>query len=190
MKAQDKILTKSRIGKRPIALPDNVELKIENNYVSVKGKLGELKRKVNKAVSIEVDQENKEINVNLNQNDKEGKALHGLWRSLLSNMVHGVAFGFEKTLALVGVGYRAAVAGSKLTLNVGYSNPVEFNVPKDLNVEVQNQTEINIKGIDKDLIGVTASKIRAIRPPEPYKQKGIRYKDEYVAKKEGKTGAK
>jgi large subunit ribosomal protein L6 len=177
----------SRIGKLPIKLPDGVTVGVEaDGTVAVKGKLGELKSKFNKEIVIK--NEEGTITVERPSDEKVHRALHGLTRALLSNMVTGVSAGFSKQLDIVGVGYRAQLAGKKLVLGLGYSHPVEVEAPEGITFEVPAPTIIIIRGIDKQHVGQVAANIRAKRPPEPYKGKGIRYHDEYVRRKVGKTG--
>ena len=177
----------SRIGKQPIKLPDGVTVGIEaDGTVAVKGKLGELKSKFNKDIVIK--NEEGTLTVERPSDAKEHRALHGLTRALLANMVNGVSEGFSKQLDIVGVGYRAQLSGKKLVLGLGYSHPVEVDAPEGITFEVPAPTTIVIKGIDKQNVGQVAANIRAKRPPEPYKGKGIRYHDEYVRRKVGKTG--
>jgi large subunit ribosomal protein L6 len=178
----------SRIGKMPVKIPQGVEVTVEGNQVMVKGPKGSMSRKFHKDMVVKA--ENSEIIVERPSEDKSHRALHGLTRSLINNMVAGVVGGFEKRLVLEGVGYRAAKQGNKLVLTVGYSHPVEFDPPQGIEFEVPAPNRILIKGIDKDLVGQIAANIRAVREPEPYKGKGIRYENEVVRRKEGKTGAK
>lgn len=179
----------SRIGRMPIAVPAGVTVDIaENNKVTVKGPKGELTRVLPEAMDIKKDGE--EIVVTRPNDLKKNKALHGLTRTLIYNMVIGVTEGYEKVLEVNGVGYRAQKQGKKLVLSLGYSHPVEMEDPEGLTVEVPNQTELIVKGIDKQLVGNYAAKIRDWRKPEPYKGKGIRYAGEVVRRKEGKTGKK
>ncbi len=176
----------SRIGNMPIDLPKGVEIKVDdNNLVTVKGALGELSEKIDSAMIIE--QNNGVLTVNRPNDLKRNKALHGLSRSLIANMVEGVTNGYEKRLEIIGVGYRANKKGKVLDLQLGYSHPVEMTDPEGITTETPSQTEIVVKGISKQLVGNYAAKIRDLRLPEPYKGKGIRYKGEYVARKEGKT---
>ncbi|MED4402174.1 50S ribosomal protein L6 [Metabacillus fastidiosus] len=176
----------SRIGKKPIEIPSGVTITIsDDNHVSVKGPKGELTRSFNPDMKIVV--EDNVLTVSRPSETKEHRALHGTTRSLLGNMVEGVSKGFERGLELIGVGYRASKSGNKLVLNVGYSHPVEI-VPEDgVEIEVPSQTKIVVKGTDKERVGAIASNIRQVRPPEPYKGKGIRYEGEHVRRKEGKT---
>ena len=177
----------SRIGKKPIEVPADVTVTIaDGNFVTVKGPKGELTNTFNSDIKIE--QEANVITLVRPSESKEHRSIHGTTRSLLDNMVTGVSKGFEKTLELVGVGYRASLQGTKLVLNVGYSHPVEFTPEEGVQIEVPENTKIKITGIDKERVGALASTIRQVRPPEPYKGKGIRYQGEKVRSKEGKTG--
>ena len=177
----------SRIGKMPVAIPEGVQVTVENNKVTVKGPKGSLSREFHNDIIIKTEDSN--IIVERPSDQKNHRALHGLTRSLINNMIAGVVGGFQKVLVLEGVGYRAALQGKKLTLTVGYSHPVEFEPPEGTEFEVPAPNRIIVKGIDKELVGQIAANIRAVREPEPYKGKGIRYEDEVVRRKEGKTGA-
>ena len=174
----------SRIGKQPISVPDGVNVSIEAELVSVKGPKGELEERVSRDIA--VAQENGEIVVTRSTNRGEHRALHGLTRSLIANMVEGVTNGFEKRLEIQGVGYRANLQGKKLVLALGYSHPVELDAPDGIDFEVPQPTRIVVRGISKQVVGEVAANIRKQRPPEPYKGKGIRYEGEYVARKVGK----
>lgn len=177
----------SRIGKKPIEIPAGVTVTVaDNNVVTVKGPKGELTREFNKDMNISI--EDNVITVTRPSDSKEHRTIHGTTRANLANMVEGVSKGFEKTLELIGVGYRAQKQGNKLVLNVGYSHPVEFTPEAGLEIEVPTTTKIIVKGFDKEKVGALAANIRQVRPPEPYKGKGIRYEGEYVRRKEGKTG--
>ncbi|EHL76496.1 MULTISPECIES: 50S ribosomal protein L6 [Bacillus] len=176
----------SRIGKKPIEIPSGVTVTVEKNTVTVKGPKGSLTRTFNPDLNIEVGE--KEIIVTRPSDSKEHRALHGTTRALLANMVEGVSKGFEKSLELIGVGYRAQKQGKKLVLNVGYSHPVEIEPEEGIEIEVPSNTKIVVKGVSKERVGALAANIRDVRPPEPYKGKGIRYEGEYVRRKEGKTG--
>ncbi|AOV06532.1 50S ribosomal protein L6 [Sporosarcina ureilytica] len=177
----------SRIGKKPIEVPADVTVTIaEGNFVTVKGPKGELSNQLNEEIKIE--QEGNVITLVRPSESKEHRSIHGTTRSLLDNMVTGVSKGFERSLQLVGVGYRAQLQGKKLVLNVGYSHPVEFTPEEGIEIEVPENTKITIRGIDKERVGALASNIRQVRPPEPYKGKGVRYQGERVRSKEGKTG--
>ena len=178
----------SRIGREPITIPAGVEVTVgAENLVTVKGALGTLTEKMPAALTINVDAG--VLTVTRPSDDKEMRALHGLCRALLNNMVTGVTAGFSKTLLMEGVGYRAQAAGNKLTLNVGFSHPVEIE-GKDVTFETPAPTTIVIKGIDKQAVGQVAAEIRSIRKPEPYLGKGIRYENEHIRRKEGKAGKK
>lgn len=179
----------SRIGKLPVAIPAGVEVKVDNNnLVSVKGPKGELQEQVSNLIKIEIN--DGELTVTRERDSKEHRAQHGLARTLIFNMVEGVTNGFEKKLHLVGVGYKCEKQGKKLVLNIGYSHPVIMEDPDGVSTECPSGTDIVVKGIDKAIVGNYAANIRAWRKPEPYKGKGIRYIDEVVRRKEGKTGAK
>ncbi|BAB03868.1 50S ribosomal protein L6 [Halalkalibacterium halodurans] len=176
----------SRIGNKPVEIPSGVTVTVNGADVTVKGPKGELKRTFNPEIVVKV--EDNTVVVERPSDKKEHRALHGTTRSLISNMVEGVSKGFEKSLELVGVGYRAQKSGQKLVLNVGYSHPVEIVPEKGIEIEVPSNTKVTVKGIDKERVGAVASNIRSVRLPEPYKGKGIRYEGEYVRRKEGKTG--
>ncbi|OCA91660.1 50S ribosomal protein L6 [Pseudobacillus wudalianchiensis] len=176
----------SRVGKKPIELPEGVTVTNDNNTVTVKGPKGELVRTFNKDMKIEI--EGNIVTVVRPSESKEHRTIHGTTRALLSNMVEGVSKGFEKSLELIGVGYRAQKQGNKLVLNVGYSHPVEMEPEKGVEVEVPSNTKVIVRGISKERVGAFAANVRATRPPEPYKGKGIRYEGEHVRRKEGKTG--
>ena len=178
----------SRIGRMPIAIPSGVTVEVaENNKVTVKGPKGTLERVLPEAMDIKVDGE--KVVVSRPNDLKKNKALHGLTRTLIYNMVIGVTEGYEKKLEVNGVGYRAQKQGKKLVLSLGYSHPVEVIVPSDLKAESKSNTELSISGIDKQRVTEFAANIRKIREPEPYKGKGIRYKDEHIRRKEGKKAA-
>lgn len=178
----------SRIGKRPIAIPKQVTVEINNSHISVKGPKGTLSRELPSGVKVEKDGET--LQVVRQDESRTARERHGLCRTLVANMVEGVYTGYSKRLQIIGVGYRAQAQGNKLTLNVGYSKPVEMNMPEGIQVEVEKNTEIILKGINKELVGNVAASIRAVRGPEVYKGKGIRYQGEYVRQKAGKTGKK
>ena len=179
----------SRIGNKAITIPAGVEVTIASgNEVTVKGPKGTLTRQFNSDLGIKIEENI--LTVTRPNEEKHTKQLHGTTRALLANMVEGVSEGFTKELELVGIGFRAAVSGKKLTLNVGYSHPVEFAVVEGISVECPSATEIKVSGIDKQRVGEFAANVRAVRKPEPYKGKGIRYKGEYVRRKEGKTAGK
>jgi large subunit ribosomal protein L6 len=174
----------SRIGKQPIEVPATVSVSLSPGRVIVNGPLGELAQDVPQRVTIE--QADGEIRVARPTDRGPDRALHGLTRSLVANMVEGVTKGFEKRLEIQGVGYRASLRGTSLELNVGFSHPVVMNPPDGIEFEVPSNTEVVVKGIDKQKVGQTAAEVRKVRPPEPYKGKGIRYQGEYVARKVGK----
>jgi large subunit ribosomal protein L6 len=174
----------SRIGKQPIPVPSGVEVTIEPALVKVKGPKGELSERVDR--NMEVKQENGEILVARPTDRGEHRALHGLTRSLIANMVEGVTNGFEKRLEIQGVGYRAQLQGRKLVLALGYSHPIEMDAPEGIDFEVPQPTRVIVRGISKQAVGEVAANIRKQRPPEPYKGKGIRYEGEYVMRKVGK----
>jgi large subunit ribosomal protein L6 len=178
----------SRIGKRPITIPNKVTVEINGQTVVVKGPKGTLERTL--PTQVKVEQEGETIQVLRQNESRVARERHGLARTLVANMVEGVSSGFSKRLEIQGVGYRAQAQGSKLTLNVGYSKPVEMAMPKEIQVAVENNTQVVISGIDKEVVGNIAAQIRAVRPPEPYKGKGIRYQGEFVRRKAGKTGKK
>ena len=179
----------SRIGRAPIAIPAGVEVKVEdNNVITVKGPKGQLTRKVSPAMTVEV--EGATIKVSRPNDEKENRALHGLTRTLIANMVTGVTDGYKKELEVNGVGYRVAKEGKKLVMNIGYSHQVIVEETEDIQIEVPTPNKITILGVDKQKVGQFAADVRKKRPPEPYKGKGIKYADEVVRRKEGKTGAK
>ena len=178
----------SRIGKQPISVPAGVKVDLKGQHISVSGTKGSLNREI--LDDIEVVIEDNVIKVNNRVDSSKVNAFRGLTRSLINNMIVGVADGFKRTLVIEGVGYRASINSSTLTLNVGYSNPVEFQLPKEVTASVDGNTKIVLESIDKEILGLTASRIRQIRKPEPYKGKGIRYEDEHIVRKAGKAGAK
>lgn len=175
----------SRVGEKPIIVPEGVKVRIEGNTFTVDGPKGRLTRKVLPGMRIEIKEQ--EIIIKRPSSEKLHKSLHGLSRSLLANMIKGVSKGFSKSLEIIGVGYKARLAGNKLMLSLGFSNPVEFPVPKGIEIKVEKGTQIIVSGADKGLVGEAASNIRALKPPEPYKGKGIRYKGEYIKRKVGKA---
>lgn len=176
----------SRIGNKVITIPAGVEVKLDNNLAVVKGPKGELTQQFDAELTFNV--EGNEITVVRPSDSKRHRTIHGTTRALLANMIEGVSTGFRKDLELIGVGYRAQMQGSKLVLSVGYSHPVEFEEIEGIKLGVEGNTKVSIEGINKELVGQYAAKVRAVRPPEPYKGKGIRYVGEYVRRKEGKTG--
>ncbi len=177
----------SRIGKLPIAIPDGVQVSVNDQAVKVKGPKGELSHRIPTQISAVL--ENGHLLVGRQNESRQSRALHGLNRSLIANMVEGVVNGFDKTLEIIGVGYRAELKGRNLTLSLGFSHPVIFQAPPDVDLEVTGGNRITIRGIDKQLVGQVAAVIRSFKKPEPYKGKGIRYDDEQVRRKAGKTGA-
>lgn len=178
----------SRIGKRPISIPPKVTVTIEGQHVAVKGPKGELSRVLPGEVVVEQDGE--ALKVARRDESRAARQRHGLCRTLVSNMVEGVSQGFQRRLEIQGVGYRAQVQGRNLILNVGYSNPVQIEPPEGIQLAVENNTNVIVSGIDKEIVGNIAARIRAVRPPEPYKGKGIRYAGEFVRRKAGKAGKK
>jgi large subunit ribosomal protein L6 len=178
----------SRIGRKPIVIPNGVTVTLDNTLITVNGPKGTLSRQVHKDMKINV--EASEITVERPSDNKLHRSLHGTTRSVVANMVSGVTEGYSKNLELVGVGYRANKTGNKLVLNVGYSHPVEITPENGIEFDVPAQNKITVRGIDKELVGATAAKIREVRLPEPYKGKGIKYEGERILRKEGKAGKK
>lgn len=176
----------SRIGKMPIAIPSGVDVQLSGNVIRVKGPKGSLERELHPEMQVTV--EDGQIVVNRPSDEKHHRSLHGLTRTLIANMVHGVTEGFEKRLEIHGVGYRAAKQGNKLVLTVGHSHPVEFEQPQGIEIEVPAPNRITVRGIDKEQVGELAANIRAVRKPEPYLGKGIRYEGERIHRKAGKAG--
>ncbi len=174
----------SRIGKDPVCLPDNVKGKYENNIVTISGPKGNLSFEIKNNINIQIE-ESKITILRLGES-KQQKSMHGTIRQIINNMVIGVSEGFEKELTIIGVGYQATMQNRRLQLQLGFSHDIIFELPEGIDIEA-NRTEIKVKGIDKQLVGSVAAKIRSFRKPEPYKGKGIRYKDEYVQSKQGKT---
>ena len=176
----------SRIGNKPIVVPDGVEVKIDGNNITVKGPKGTLTREIHKNITAKL--ENNVITVTRIDDNPENRSLHGLTRTLINNMIQGTTNEFTRELQINGVGYRAQKSGNKLVLNLGYSHPVEMVEPEGITFEVPNPNQIIVRGIDKELVGQTAAVIRTKRPPEVYRGKGIKYADEVIRRKEGKTG--
>lgn len=176
----------SRIGKLPVNVPKNVNVELTGQEIKVKGPHGELLHTIPSEIEVSLNED--QIVVNKKIETRIARQKYGLTRALINNMVIGVSERFERRLQMIGVGYRSQVSGSSLTLNVGYSHPVIFEAPKDIEIKVEANTNIIISGPDKEKVGLLASQIRAVRPPEPYKGKGIRYLDEYVLRKAGKSG--
>ena len=175
----------SRIGNRIITVPAGVTVELNNNVVTVKGPKGEL----NQVMLKDITMKQEENTIILERKNENAKAMHGTMNALIANMIKGVKEGYAKTLEIIGVGYRFNVQGQKLVVSAGYSHPVNMEIPAGLTVEANGNTEITIKGIDKVLVGEFAAKVREVRQPEPYKGKGIRYKDEHIVRKEGKKAA-
>ena len=178
----------SRIGNKPITVPANVEVKIEGQKVTVKGPKGTLERDVHENMKLELN--GNVLTVSRPDDEPKNRSLHGLTRTLINNMIEGTVNGFERKLEINGVGYRAQKKGNNLVLNLGYSHPVEMEAPAGITFDVPSQTEIIVKGIDKELVGQTAAVIRTKRPPEVYRGKGIKYAEEVIRRKEGKAGKK
>lgn len=178
----------SRIGKRPITVPPKVQVTIDGTKIAVKGPKGELSR--NLPANVIVSQEGEILQVTRKDESRTSRQMHGLSRTLVANMVEGVSQGFQRRLEIQGVGYRAQVQGRNLLLNMGYSHQVQIEPPEGIQFAVENNTNVIVSGYDKEIVGNTAAKIRAVRPPEPYKGKGIRYAGEVVRRKAGKTGGK
>jgi len=178
----------SRIGKMPITIPKGVKVELNNNNIKVSGERGTLEINIHPDIQVKIRED--KIYVSRSSDSRLHRSLHGLSRALINNMVKGVSLGFEKILEIQGVGYRAVLEDGKMTLQLGYSHPISIKPPEGIEFEVEKQKKIKIKGISKQLVGETAAKIRLLRKPEPYKGKGIRYIDEVVRKKVGKTGAK
>jgi len=177
----------SRIGKKPIMIPSGVKVALNGSTISVQGGMGTLSRTLNEWVKVNVEADKIVV---LPADETAGTAMQGLARSLVANMVEGVTKGFAKVLEINGVGYRAELKGSILNLSLGYSHPIEYPLPQGITAEVEKQTKITVKGVDKELVGATAAKIRSFREPEPYKGKGIKYADEKILRKAGKAGKK
>jgi len=178
----------SRIGRLPIPVPDGVTIDIQGQTITVQGPKGALTLTAHPAIQVQV--EDRRVLCRRSSDEKAHKALHGLTRSLVRNMVDGVLKGFERRLELVGVGYRASLLGPNLNLALGFSHPIIYPVPKGIKVEVKDQTQVVVSGIDKQQVGAVAAKIRSFRPPEPYKGKGVKYAEERIRRKAGKAGAK
>lgn len=176
----------SRLGKRPIPIPKDVEVKLDGDFLIVKGPKGELKRRVHPKVQVDID--GGRISVSVAEKSRETRSLHGLFAVLINNMVTGVTDGFERVLEIAGVGYRAEVKGRSAVLNLGYSHPTTFELPEGVDANIE-KSKIILRGVDKELLGMTAAKIRALRRPEPYKGKGIKYAEEMIRRKAGKAGA-
>ena len=178
----------SRVGKKPIPIAKGVKIERSNGTVKVKGPKGELSVEVKPEITVTIKEE--EIVLERPSDSRQHKSMHGLYRALIDSMVTGVTTGYQKKLEIVGVGYRAEMKGQKLSLQLGYSHPILFSLPPEITVEIPAPTQILISGIDKQLVGQVAAKIRSMRPAEPYKGKGIKYEGEYIRRKAGKTAAK
>ena len=178
----------SRIGNKPITVPDNVEVKLDGRHITVKGPKGTLEREIHE--NMKVTLEDKTLKVIRPDDEPENRSLHGLTRTLINNMIEGTVNGFEKKLEINGVGYRAQKKGNNLLMNLGYSHPVEMEAPAGITFDVPSQNEVIVKGIDKELVGQTAAVVRTKRPPEVYRGKGIKYDYEVIRRKEGKAGKK
>jgi large subunit ribosomal protein L6 len=175
----------SRIGKLPITIPANVDINYNESEITVKGKFGTLQKNLPDVINI--TQENDKLKVSVKENSKNSSSFHGLYRTLINNMIIGVSERFELTLVLKGVGYRAAVQGKEIVLSLGYSHPVKLQIPEEISVEITQNTTVSLKSCDKELLGLFAANIRAYRKPEPYKGKGILYKNEQILRKAGKS---
>ncbi len=178
----------SRIGKLPISIPDGVKVEVKENVVKVEGPKGAIEQEFMSQVDINV--EDGEVVVERKEETKHARSYHGLYRQLVQNMVTGVSKGFQKVLLVNGVGYRAEVSGDTLHLNLGFSNPIEYVIPEGITITVEGQNKVFVSGIDKQKVGQTSSEIRSLRPPEPYKGKGIKFEDERIVRKIGKSGVK
>jgi len=178
----------SRIGKKPIAIPEKIKIEYQTGMITVQGQNGILKQAIHPAVDLQIEE--KQIAVVLKATDRKSQAIQGMVRSLIQNMVTGVSQGFERALEINGIGYRAEAKGQSLIFNLGYSHPINFELPKGVAATVERNNSIKLSGIDKQLVGQTAARIRELRPPEPYKGKGIKYAEEYIQRKAGKTGTK
>ena len=178
----------SRIGNKAVAIAKGAEVKINGNEIIVKGPKGELKTPLMPNINVEIDAGN--VKVSRKNDEKQTRAWHGMTRALINNMIIGVTTGFSRTMEIVGVGWRAALQGKKLVLSLGYSHPVEFTPPAGIEIVVENPIKFHVRGIDKELVGQTCALIKQFRPPEPYHGKGIKFENEYIIRKAGKTGAK
>jgi len=177
----------SRIGRKPVTVASGVTVRLDDRNVKVKGPKGELSARIHEHIGVDV--KDTTVEVKRSGNGKQDRALHGLWRALIQNMVVGVSQGFTRKLELVGVGYRAEMKGKTLQLLLGYSHPILFQAPEGVKIETPSQTSIMISGIDKEIVGMVAAKIRSFRPPEPYKGKGVKYEGEHIRRKAGKAAA-
>jgi len=178
----------SRVGKKPIAVPEGVKIAFDGTMLSVKGPKGELQRVIHPKVQLNI--EASQIQVSVADYSKESQSLYGLFRSLVANMVAGVTEGFRRTLEIIGVGYRVELSGNQLVFHLGYSHPISYDLPSGIEAQIEQRNRVVLSGIDKELLGDTAAKIRGFRAPEPYKGKGVKYLEEKIRRKAGKTGAK
>lgn len=178
----------SRVGKKPIAIPEKIEVSLKADILTVKGPKGTLNRQIHPTVKLDIS--DTQVSALVDSDDRKTRALQGLVRSLVANMIIGVSVGFERVLMINGIGYRAESKGKSVLFNLGYSHPIDFPLPEGITAEVDKNNTVKLKGIDKELLGQTAASIRQLRPPEPYKGKGIKYADEYIQRKAGKTGTK
>ncbi len=178
----------SRVGRKPIPIPDKIKITYKDRHISVEGQKGSLQKTVHPAVDLDIGKD--EIRVKVLRDDRQSRALQGLTRSLVANMVIGVHDGFERMLEINGIGYRAKVEGNRIQFNLGYSHPISLDLPEGITASVAKNNVIKLAGIDKEKLGQTAAAIRRLRPPEPYKGKGIKYAGEYIQRKAGKTGTK
>ncbi len=178
----------SRIGNKPINVPEGIEVKLDGHHITVKGPKGTLEREIHKNISVTMD--NNVITVTRPNDEPENRSLHGLTRTLISNMIEGVLHEYKRDLEINGVGYRAQKKGNKLVMNLGYSHPVEMDPPEGITFDVPDANHITVRGIDKEVVGQTAAVVRTKRPPEVYRGKGIKYAEEHIRRKEGKAGKK
>ena len=178
----------SRVGKKPIPVPDKTKITYKDKVITIQGEKGSLERTIHPSVDLAI--EGGIINVTMVSNDRISRALQGLTRSLVANMLTGVSKGFDRVLEINGIGYRAELKGKSILFNLGYSHPINFALPEGISADIEKNNVVKLSGIDKELLGRTAASIRQLRPPEPYKGKGIKYAEEYVQRKAGKTGTK
>ena len=178
----------SRIGRKAVEIAKGASVEVKGTVIVVKGRKGELHAQLMPGIAVDID--GGQVKVSRSNEEKQTRAWHGMTRALIANMVTGVTSGFSKTMEIVGVGWRAALQGKKLVLNVGYSHPIEFTPPEGIEIVVENPIKFHVRGIDKELVGQTCALIKKFRPPEPYHGKGIKFENEYIIRKAGKTGAK
>ena len=178
----------SRVGKKPVIIPKGVKASFDGGILTIKGPKGELSRSIHHNVKLDIS--DSQIILSIEDDSKGSKSLYGLFRSLIANMALGVSEGFKKTLEIIGIGYRVEISGNKLVFNLGYSNPIDYDVPEGIEAKIDKKNMLTLSSIDKELLGVTAAKIRSLRYPEPYKSKGIKYLEERIRRKAGKAGAK